>query len=68
MTFYTRYVSHSQVRAYEALGWRVAGTGAGLGGHAIYSTLMRFDGDNPPEPAIPLPSPDLQSGECANST
>ena len=67
--FHIRYVAHSRVPEYEALGWRVAGTGRGMGGHAIYSTLMRFDGeDTPPEPASPVPSLPQHSGECAVPT
>lgn len=51
MIFYLRYVNHERVPAYEALGWYVVGCeGQGLGTHAYWSCLMRYDGENPKEP------------------
>lgn len=69
MTFYTKFIPHNQVQAYQALGWRLAGNGSGLGAHAHWSALMRWDGEgNPPEPAIPLPPSNLKLEECAKPT
>lgn len=51
MIFYLRYVNHERVPAYEDLGWYVVGCeGQGLGAHAYWSCLMRFDGPEPKEP------------------
>jgi len=47
--WFYRYVPHARVAAYVALGWRDLGPCVGPGG--FYSALMRWDGDNPQEPA-----------------
>lgn len=52
MSFFLRYVPHSRVNAFEAIGWRVVSNGKMLAtNHGLYSVLMRWDGQgDPPEP------------------
>ena len=47
MSRWYRYIAHAAVPAWEAIGWRSLGPVVGPGG--FYSTLMRFDGETPPE-------------------
>ena len=55
MIFWMRYVPHSAVAAYEALGWRALGKCSGH--HGIYAEQMRWDGEGePPEPTLLKPA------------
>ena len=52
MTFFTKYVSHADIEAHQALGWTVWQSKKSCH-HCAHAVIMRYVGDQekPPEPS-----------------
>lgn len=51
---FLRYVPHARVSEYTSLGWTDEGA-INVVPHGFYSSLMRWEGESPPEPASKEP-------------